>query len=123
MVSAVSRRADRFGGEKELCWWVALVGTVLGKRFLSSQLGQHQWHWAPVHPPVLPWPLGTGKHHGGWGLLRNQKAPSSRGGVVQPLKAPAAPDQHLLLNHPVVVDSEIVRGTFKMLLKCTFHNS
>lgn len=49
MVSAVSRRADGFGDGKELCWWVALAGTVLDKRFLSAQLGQHQWHWSPVH--------------------------------------------------------------------------
>lgn len=30
--------------------------------------------------------------------------------------------QHLPICH-TVVDSEIVRGTFKTLLKCTFHNS
>lgn len=53
-------------------------GTVLGKRFLSAQLGQHQWHCTPV-PPEEPrfgfWVQGNTMGDGDYSGIRWFQAP------------------------------------------------
>lgn len=71
MVSAVSRRADGFGDEEELCWWVAPGGTELGKRFLSAQLGQHLYIQRSLDLP-------SGNRETPWGMGITQKLDGSK---------------------------------------------